>query len=127
VPHVTDGRRVEPPEPNAVKCEMFVFDAMPLAEQTVILETFRDEEFSPVKNATGPDSLDTCLHDQVRRAAQWLEDAGVAVPRDADGQVAVALEISPLFADSAEQLAGRVGPDMKLAAGQSVYLAPPEG
>jgi len=128
VPHVADdGRRVEPTEPNAVKCEMFVFDAMPLAEQTVILQTFRDEEFSSVKNATGPNSLATCLHDQVRRAAQWLEDAGVSVPRDADGQVAVALEISPLFADSAEQLARQIEPDMKLAAGQSVYLVPPEG
>jgi len=127
-PHVADdGRRVEPAEPNAVKCEMFVFDAMPLAEQTVILQTFRDEEFSPVKNAAGADSLATCLHDQVRRAAQWLEDAGVPVPRDADGQVAVTLEISPLLADSAEQLARSIDPNMKLAAGQSVYLAPPEG
>jgi len=128
VPHIsTDGQRIKPDQPNAVKLEMFVFDAMPLAERTVILETLRSEEFSPIKNDSGPDSIATCLHDQVRRAAQWLQAAGVAVPRDADGQVAVALEISPLLADSAEQLADVVDPHIKLEVGQSVYLAPPPG
>ena len=128
VAHIADdGRRVSPVEPNAVKLEMFVFDAMPLARQTVILETRRSEEFSPIKNAAGADSIATSLHDQVRRAAKWIEAAGVAVPRDADGQVAVALEISPLFADSARQLAEKIDRGMKLEAGQNIYLAPPVG
>ncbi len=126
VPHVgPNGEPVDPHEPNAVKCEMFVFDAMPLADRTLVLETFRNEEFSPIKNATGPDSAATSLHDQVRRAAEWLESAGLAVPRDADGQVAVALEISPLLADSAEELARQIDGTMKLDAGQSIYLGPP--
>ena len=123
VPHVDEaGQRVEPAEPNAVKLEMFVFDAMPRAKETVILETVRSEEFSPIKNADGPDSLNTSLHDQVRRAAAWLEHAGVTVPRDADGQIAAALEISPLFADSAEALTEKVGPDLVIAPGDSLYL-----
>jgi UDP-N-acetylglucosamine/UDP-N-acetylgalactosamine diphosphorylase len=67
-----EGRIVQPDEPNAVKLEVFVFDAMPLADKCVILETVRSEEFSPIKNARGPDSLATSLRDQVRRAADWL-------------------------------------------------------
>ena len=123
VPFVdTTGRIVEPDEPNAVKLEMFVFDAMPLADETVILETNRYEEFSPVKNAEGDDSPATSLHDQVRRVAEWLEDAGIAVPRDADGQIAAAIEVSPLFADSADELAKRIDPDLTVTPGKNLYL-----
>ena len=122
-PYVDDsGRLIKPEEPNAIKLEMFVFDALPLASNTVILETLRSEEFSPIKQASGEDSLTTSLHDQVRRAAAWLEQAGISVPRDASGQVAAAIEISPLFADSADELAKKVDPKMAIAIGQSVYL-----
>ncbi len=116
------GKVVKPDKPNAVKLEMFVFDAMPLASETVILETDRREEFSPVKNESGADSANTCLHEQVRRAAAWLEDAGISVPRDADGQVAAAIEISPLFADSAAELAKRIDRNLVITSGQNVYL-----
>ena len=124
VPHIdiTTGEPVTPPAPNAVKLEMFVFDAMQLAENTVILETLREEEFSPVKNAEGDDSLVTSLHDQIRRTAGWLERAGVSVPRDANGQVAAALEISPLFADSAEALIGKLDTEINITPGQNFYL-----
>ena len=123
VPHVDEsGKLVTPDEPNAVKLEMFVFDALPLAAETVILETDRAEEFSPVKNASGEDSPTTCLHDQVRRAAGWLEGAGIGVPRDADGQIVTALEISPLFADSAEELAEKVDPSLAITTDRNVYL-----
>ncbi|MFW6065774.1 MAG: UTP--glucose-1-phosphate uridylyltransferase, partial [Planctomycetota bacterium] len=123
VPHLdAEGNKVEPSEPNAVKLEMFVFDALPPAKETVILETLRDKEFSPVKNASGEDSLTTALHDQVRRAAELLEAAGVSVPRDADGKVAAALEISPLFAESSEELEGKVDPDLEIPPGDSLYL-----
>jgi UDP-N-acetylglucosamine/UDP-N-acetylgalactosamine diphosphorylase len=123
VPFVgADGETVLPEAPNAVKLEMFVFDALPLAEKTVILETDRSEEFSPIKNASGEDSLASSLHEQVRRAASWLERAGVAVPRDADGQVAAAIEISPLYADSAQALAEKIDPALAISPGQNVYL-----
>lgn len=93
------GRRVEPASPNAVKLEAFIFDALPLAETPpVLLEVDRAEEFSPVKNATGVDSLATARRDMIRRAARWLEPAGVRVPRDAAGEPAVPIEISPLRA-----------------------------
>ena len=116
------GSLVKPEAPNAVKLEMFVFDAMPLAKACVILETDRAEEFSPVKNAQGADSPATCLHDQVRRAARWLAKAGLAVPRDADKKVAAAIEISPLFADCPERLAQVVDPKLTITAGQNLYL-----
>ncbi len=116
------GQLVKPAQPNAVKLEMFVFDALALAGETVVLQTNRCEEFSPIKNATGADSLPTSLHDQIRRAASWLESAGVQIPRDAEGQVVTAIEISPLFADSAEQLAGKIDPKMVISTSQSVYL-----
>ncbi|MFP4354370.1 MAG: UTP--glucose-1-phosphate uridylyltransferase [Phycisphaerae bacterium] len=119
------GQRIEPQEPNAVKLEMFVFDAMPKAEETVILETRRAEEFSPIKNAEGPDSPATSLHDQIRRAAEWLEAAGVQVPRDADGQIAAAIEISPLLADSAAELAEKIDPEkVHIVSGKTLYLEP---
>jgi len=124
VPFVDElGQQVKPTEPNAVKLEMFVFDALPLAKRVVVLETLRNEEFSPIKNASGEDSLTSSLHDQIRRAATWLELAGVSVPRDADGQVAAAIEISPLFANSAAELAERVAElHLSIASGDNVYL-----
>jgi len=123
VAHVDDaGNVVEPTEPNAVKLERFVFDAMPLAEEATILETRRSQEFSPIKNAEGADSPATSLHDQVRRAATWLEAADIQVPRDADGQIAAAIEISPLFADSPERLAEKIDPELEITTGQSVYF-----
>ena len=123
VPHIDGyGKHIAPDQPNAVKLEMFVFDALPLAKKSVILETARVEEFSPVKNATGPDSLNTCLHDQVRRFAAWLEAAGVEVPRDADNEVACAIEISPLFALDGADLAGKDVAEQPLEPGKPVYL-----
>lgn len=116
------GQPVEPPRANAVKLEQFVFDALPLAGETVILETSRIEEFSPVKNATGPDSLATCLHDQIRRSAGWLAQAGVHVPLDADGVPASMIEISPLFALDAAELAEKLPKDLTVLPGQDLYL-----
>ncbi len=116
------GNPAEAMEANAVKLEMFVFDALPLASGAVILETDRSEEFSPIKNAEGVDSVVTSLHDQVRRAAGWLERAGITVPRDADGQIAAAIEISPLWADSADELATRADTTLTISSGQQLYL-----
>ncbi len=123
VPYIdAEGNRVEPSEPNAVKLERFIFDALPLASVSVVLETVRSEEFSPIKNAEGSDSPASSLHDQVRRAAKWLEAADVAVPHDADGEIAAAIEISPLYADSPEALATKITDEIKISAGQSFYL-----
>ena len=81
--------------PNAVKLEMFIFDALPLARRPLILEAEREEQFGPVKNPTGVDSVETSQRLQQERAARWLEAAGVPVPRHADGTVNCRLELSP--------------------------------
>lgn len=99
VPFVDErGARVEPTEPNAVKLESFVFDAIPFANNPLILQTSRAEEFSPVKNATGVDSAETARRDMNRRAASWLDAAGFDVPRTGDGEPDGLFEISPVLA-----------------------------
>ena len=98
---VTDeGHPMQPESPNGVKFEMFVFDALPFAKQPVILETAREDDFSPVKNAEGADSPQTCKEDQLREFTRWLKAAGVEIETDGTGLPAVTFEISPLFADS---------------------------
>ena len=121
VPFVDDsGNAVKPDKPNAVKLEQFVFDAIPLAKNAIVLETDRAEEFSPVKNAEGVDSPQTCRRDQVRRAARWLREAGVEVPTR-DGEPDAVLEISPLYATTAGQLRERK-PKVKVGNGAPVYF-----
>jgi UDP-N-acetylglucosamine/UDP-N-acetylgalactosamine diphosphorylase len=108
VPHVDDrDRPVDPPEPNAVKFETFLFDALPSAERTVTIEAAREDDFSPIKNAEGSDSPATARRDLNRLYARWLAAAGVAVPRDGAGEP-VDLEIDPRLAMSAEELAERL-------------------
>ena len=122
VPFVDEqGREVKPDQPNAVKLEQFVFDAIPLAQNAIVYETDRAEEFSPVKNAEGIDSPATSRRDQVRRAARWLASAGVEVPFRDDGEPDAIVEISPLFADSAEALRERNLPPNRVQAGERVY------
>ncbi|PTX91177.1 UDPGP type 1 family protein [Opitutus sp. ER46] len=91
------GRPVKPEKPNGVKFEMFVFDALPFARQPVIIETRREDDFSPVKNAEGVDSPKTCRDDQLRQFARWLKANAATVTTDATGLPAVSLEVSPLF------------------------------
>lgn len=91
-----NGQAVDPAEPNGVKLESFIFDALKLADKTMIFEADRKEEFAPTKNATGVDSVESCRAMMIDRDARRLERAGVAVPRRADGSVDAAIEFSPL-------------------------------
>ncbi|MFP4156209.1 MAG: UTP--glucose-1-phosphate uridylyltransferase [Opitutales bacterium] len=93
-----DGNKVTPEEPNGVKFEMFVFDALPLAKNPVIIEAAREDDFSPVKNAEGVDSPQTAKQDQLRMFARWLKAAGVELPTDDTGLPEINFEISPRFA-----------------------------
>ena len=92
VPHVDlkTGEEVSPESPNAVKLETFVFDALPMCENSIVYETDRIDEFAPIKNADTESKIETdspasSKQIQTERAARWLEANGVAVPRDGEG------------------------------------------
>ncbi|MFQ5495184.1 MAG: UTP--glucose-1-phosphate uridylyltransferase [Phycisphaerae bacterium] len=116
------GVRVTPETPNAIKLETFVFDALPLAKNPLALAVDRAEEFSPVKNREGIDSLTTAQRDLVARACRWMEAAGVSVPRGPDGGPAVTVVISPLFALDAEEVREKAGQLPVFEAGRALYL-----
>ena len=123
VPFVDEtGQTIKPQRPNAVKLEQFVFDAIPLAKNAIVYTTDRAEEFSPVKNAEGVDSPDTCRRDQIRRAARWLAGAGVRVSNIA-GEPDALIEISPLLAVSAKQLAAHRLNRSEISSEESVYFS----
>ncbi len=106
VAHVdlASGEVFQPTEPNAVKLERFIFDAIPLADASIVMETDRVEEFAPVKNATGADSIETSQSLQTLKAARWLESVGVTVPKDASGEPDCSIELSGLTAVTADRL-----------------------
>jgi UDP-N-acetylglucosamine/UDP-N-acetylgalactosamine diphosphorylase len=108
IPHVGEkGEAVNPATNNGVKLERFVFDALPLCRASIVYETDRIEEFAPIKNATGVDSVESSREIQTRRAARWLTAAGMKVPMKPDGGVDALLEVSARTATSAEELAAQ--------------------
>ena len=54
-----NGEIVEATEPNAYKFESFIFDAFGMLDEILLMRSKREEEFAPVKNATGQDSPET--------------------------------------------------------------------
>ena len=58
--YINENGEIEKPEqPNAYKFESFLFDAFSLLPDIAILRVKREEEFAPVKNATGVDSAES--------------------------------------------------------------------
>ncbi len=115
VPYLDDtGQIVQPQKENALKFERFIFDVLPLAERWLVMETSHREEFAPLKNAEGADSPQTVQAALTNLAADWLRCAGIEVPRTANGEPAVALEVSPLFALDAEEFAARVDRNIRI-------------
>ncbi len=96
-----EGGRVE--KRTATKFEMFIFDAIPRARAPLFVETVRQEEFAPLKNARGADSIDTCRAGITEKYARWLEGCGVEVPRR-EGASMHKIEISPFYALDQQEL-----------------------
>jgi UDP-N-acetylglucosamine/UDP-N-acetylgalactosamine diphosphorylase len=101
------GQKVTAEAPNAWKFEQFIFDVLPHARSWLLMETSRAEEFAPLKNADGPDSLQTVPQAIVALHRHWLLQAGVEVQ---DWPV----EISPLFARDVEELLQRLPPGFRV-------------
>ncbi|MBL9161192.1 MAG: UDPGP type 1 family protein [Planctomycetaceae bacterium] len=111
-----DGELVKPTEPNALKFERFIFDLLPHAARPIVIEYAEEEAFAPLKNAPGaakdtPEYVHELLLNQHRR---WLEAAGAHVAPGAQ------VEISPLFALDAAEVAERVKPGTRFE--KSEYL-----
>jgi UDP-N-acetylglucosamine/UDP-N-acetylgalactosamine diphosphorylase len=124
IPYIDrQGNFVEPNRPNGIKLESFVFDALPLALKSIILETLRSEEFAPVKNAAGVDSVETAKQMIVARGAAWLESAGIPVPRKPDGSPDCLIEIAPGFALEKEDVKAKLSQIPKIKPKDRIYLA----
>lgn len=110
-----DGQVIEPEAANACKFEKFIFDMLPRAKRSINLEFDRTEEFSPLKNAVGFDSVETCQRDMALKWARWLEECGVDVPRNEAGAPAVRIEINPCYALGPEDLMAQLPTDFKIS------------
>ena len=110
VPYLDDaGREIEPTEPNALKFERFIFDLLPAAKQTIVVEVDPAEAFGPVKNAPGSktDSPDTSRAMMMAQHRRRLRAAGIEIGDD------IAIEISPLYALDEADLKTKLKPGTK--------------
>ena len=123
VPYWCDNQRktVEPAEPNAIKFEAFVFDALGIAGKSLVMETSRTEEFAPLKNATGEDSPAWSHQIQSNRNGDWLEKFGVKIPRKPTGDVDARIEIAAETALEPDDLADIALP-REIKSGEEVLL-----
>jgi len=101
---------------KGIKFEMFIFDALGFAGRSVTLEVSREEEFSPVKNASGSDSPRTARAAMSALHRRWLESTGRAASIPSDAVV----EISPLYALDADEFRGRFTPPAQVP--ETVYI-----
>ena len=118
---LASGNKRKDEEPNAYKFERFVFDVLPLASNSIVLETKREEEFAPIKNASGEDSLQSSVQLQCDRAASWLRKCGVEVSQGTDGHTDALIEISPTTAATPDDLQTLSLPD-SIKAGETVSI-----
>ncbi len=100
----SDGEYIKPDNKNGIKFETFVFDALKFADKVTNMEVLREDEFSPIKNLTGIDSVESGKQLYMNRCARWLKEAGVNIPLDKKGNAKIKIEISPLFANSVDDL-----------------------
>ncbi|KAJ7565522.1 hypothetical protein O6H91_02G063800 [Diphasiastrum complanatum] len=95
---------IEGPVPG-IKMEQFIFDAFSYAPSVALFEVLREEEFAPVKNASGAsvDTPDTARLLILRLHMRWVVAAGGfilhTVPLYATG-----VEVSPLLSYAGENL-----------------------
>ncbi|TWU03362.1 UTP--glucose-1-phosphate uridylyltransferase [Neorhodopirellula pilleata] len=112
VPHLDQaGNRVEPESPNATKFEKFIFDLLPAAKRTIVVEVEPAKAFAPIKNADGAETDTPKLAKQAISDLHrsWLVQAGVNVT---DG---VTVEINARYALDAEELADRIPENLAIS------------
>lgn len=123
VPYIDEhGTHIAPEAPNAVKLEFFLFDALPLANNPLVLEGDRDEEFAPIKNPDGQDSPASCRQALLERTARWFDKAAIPFPRNADGTPAALVELSPAVYGGPDDIAANAARIPAIKAGDSLYI-----
>ena len=124
IPYVNlqKSRIIKPRKENGIKLETFVFDALPLAKKSIILETIRSQEFAPVKNKSGTDSPKVARRMMIARAADWLREAGVKIPRKSDGSAGCKIEMAPSFAICKEDIAKKKNKIPQIKSGDKIYM-----
>lgn len=100
-------------EIDGLKFEKFVFDSLPLAKKSIVFEMRREEEFAPVKNLTGVDSVESSRKMMSDLYMEWLKKKRITVPPAVE-----VVEISPLLAVEADDV-----PEIELPNEKKVYLA----
>ncbi len=99
------------------KFEKFVFDALPLSDKNIVIETRREEEFAPVKNASGVDSVETATKLMIDLSKEWLSIRGYSVPETS------VVEISPLAATEPED----IEPGLEIPLAERIYITRENG
>lgn len=99
---------------EGVKFEKFIFDSLAMTSNTLVLEVERAEEFAPVKNKDGADSVSTCQKMMTSLFIKWLKSNGVTISESIR-----IVEISPLYALTASDLPG----DVVLPEKVEIYLS----
>jgi UDP-N-acetylglucosamine/UDP-N-acetylgalactosamine diphosphorylase len=89
---------------TVTKYEQFVFDAIPTCQHSLFLAVDRAEEFAPLKNSTGADSVATCIQGQSDKFRRWLSQCGIEVLATDSHAAPVLVEVAPLYADSVAEL-----------------------
>lgn len=106
IPYIdTDGQRCEPDKPNGFKMEKFVFDVFQFADNLVVWEVNREDEFSALKNSdsAGKDCPSTACKDIFALHERFIRDAGGCIIGDP-----VVCELSPLVSYAGEGLSSIV-------------------
>ncbi|HPF14714.1 MAG: UTP--glucose-1-phosphate uridylyltransferase [Planctomycetes bacterium] len=92
---------------EGIKFETFIFDALARCPHSVTLEVERALEFSPVKNAEGADSPDSCRTHLTELFEGWTRAAHLAAPpRDGSGRALI--EVDPCFAETTADFLARM-------------------
>lgn len=118
VPFLDENGTLQKPEsPNATKYEKFIFDLLPLAENSMVCEVDPAEGFCAVKNAPPapsetPDHVKQAISDLHKK---WLTNCGVEVAAE------TMIEINPLFAVDQRQLKEKADAISSIS-GSSEYL-----
>lgn len=102
IPFVDEsGKTCSPEKPNGIKMEKFVFDVFPFAENLVVWEVNREDEFSALKNpdSSGKDCPSTARKDLFTLHKQFIQQAGGEITGSP-----VVCEISPLLSYAGEGL-----------------------